>query len=84
NHLQIMQQHFRSLHCERLNNDVVIEVRTVIAPPVFDFGMRCVYRWRISPQGTVSLDLSGTPYGDFSHVIPKIGLDFGISRRFQQ
>ena len=84
NHLQIMQQHFRSLHCERLNNDVVIEVRTMIAPPVFDFGMRCVYRWRISPQGAVSLDLSGSPYGDFSHVIPKIGLDFGISRRFQQ
>ncbi|MFU2315176.1 beta-galactosidase subunit alpha [Rahnella sp. PCH160] len=84
NHLQIMQQHFRSLSWKNQNGDVVIEVHSVIAPPVFDFGMRCVYRWQISPQGAVSLDLSGTPYGDFSHVIPKIGLDFGLSRRFGQ
>lgn len=84
NHLQILQQHFRSLSWKNQNDDVVIEVHTIIAPPVFDFGMRCVYRWQISPQGAVSLDLSGTPYGDFSHVIPKIGLDFGLSRRFGQ
>ncbi|MBF7996602.1 beta-galactosidase subunit alpha [Rahnella laticis] len=84
NHLQILQQHFRSLSWENQNDDVVIEVHSIIAPPVFDFGMRCVYRWQISPQGAVSLDLSGTPYGDFSHVIPKIGLDFGLSRRFGQ
>ncbi|TPG57000.1 beta-galactosidase subunit alpha [Ewingella americana] len=84
NHLHILQQHCRSLRWERQNDDMVIEVCTVIAPPVFDFGMRCMYRWRISSQGTVSLDLSGTPYGNFNHVIPKIGLDFGISRRFEQ
>lgn len=84
NHLQILQQHFRSLSWKNQNDDVVIEVHSIIAPPVFDFGMRCVYRWQISPQGAVSLDLSGTPYGDFSHVIPKIGLDFGLSHRFGQ
>ncbi|AVF36353.1 beta-galactosidase subunit alpha [Rahnella sikkimica] len=84
NHLQILQQHFRSMSWKKQNDDVVIEVHSVIAPPVFDFGMRCFYRWQISPQGAVSLDLSGTPYGDFNHVIPKIGLDFGLSRRFGQ
>lgn len=84
NHLHIMQQHLRSLRWEPMQDDVVIEVQSIIAPPVFDFGMRCTYRWRISPQGAVSLDLSGTPYGNFSHVIPKIGLDVGISRRFTQ
>lgn len=84
NHLQILQQHFRSLSWKNQNDDVVIEVHTIIAPPVFDFGMRCIYRWQISPQGAVSLDLSGTPYGDFCHVIPKIGLDFGLSRLFVQ
>ncbi|MGO3567776.1 MAG: beta-galactosidase subunit alpha [Serratia grimesii] len=84
NHLQIMQHHFRSLHWEQQGNDIVIDVQTLIAPPVFDFGMRCRYRWQISPQGHVSLDLSGTPYGDFQQVIPKIGLDFGLSRRFEQ
>ncbi|MGA5657221.1 beta-galactosidase subunit alpha [Rahnella contaminans] len=84
NHLQIMQQHFRSLSWKNQNSDVVIEVHSIIAPPVFDFGMRCVYRWQITPQGAVSLDLSGTPYGHFDAIIPKIGLDFGVSRRFTQ
>ncbi|CAM3921947.1 beta-galactosidase subunit alpha [Rahnella bruchi] len=84
NHLHIMQQHFRQMHWEWQQDDVVIEVQSIIAPPVFDFGMRCTYRWRISPQGVVSLDLSGTPYGNFDSIIPKIGLDFGISRRFTQ
>lgn len=83
-HLHIMQQHFRSLRWEQQGDAVRVEVHSVIAPPVFDFGMRCVYRWLISPQGAVTLDLSGTPYGKFEHVIPKIGLDFGINRRFEQ
>lgn len=85
NHLDIMQQHFRSLRWEQLAaGDVVVNVHSLIAPPVLDFGMRCTYRWQISPQGAVTLDLSGTPYGNFTQVIPKIGLDFGISRRFEQ
>ena len=72
------------MHWARQQDDVVIEVQSIIAPPVFDFGMRCTYRWQISPQGAVTLDLSGTPYGNFDSIIPKIGLDFGVSRRFTQ
>ncbi|CAH0185730.1 Evolved beta-galactosidase subunit alpha [Rahnella aquatilis] len=83
-HLHIMQQHFRQIHWARQQDDVVIEVQSIIAPPVFDFGMRCTYRWQISPQGVVTLDLSGSPYGNFDSIIPKIGLDFGVSRRFTQ
>ncbi|HEI8820103.1 TPA: beta-galactosidase subunit alpha [Serratia marcescens] len=83
-HFPIMQQHFRRLSRQWQGEDLLLEVHSLIAPPVFDFGMRCTYRWRISPQGYVSLDLSGEPYGDFRQIIPKIGLDFGISRRFEQ
>ena len=83
-HFPIMQQHFRRLSRQWQGEDLLLEVHSLIAPPVFDFGMRCTYRWRISAQGYVSLDLSGEPYGDFRQIIPKIGLDFGISRRFEQ
>ena len=83
-HLHLMQHHFREMRHLPQGDDVVIEVDTVIAPPVFDFGMRCTYRWRITSAGQVTLDLTGTPYGNYQAIIPKIGLDFGLSRRFKQ
>ncbi|WP_202300573.1 beta-galactosidase subunit alpha [Dryocola clanedunensis] len=83
-HLHLMQHHFRELRQQRQGGDWVVEVDTVIAPPVFDFGMRCTYRWRITPAGLVMLDLSGAPYGNYQAIIPKIGLDFGLSQRFSK
>ncbi|WP_446915414.1 beta-galactosidase small subunit-related protein, partial [Klebsiella pneumoniae] len=42
-HLQIMQEHLREFSAEIEGETVVITTRSVIAPPVFDFGMRCTY-----------------------------------------
>ena len=53
-HFPIMQQHFRRLSRQWQGEDLLLEVHSLIAPPVFDFGMRCTYRWRISAQGYVS------------------------------
>ncbi|AYN26290.1 beta-galactosidase subunit alpha [Buttiauxella sp. 3AFRM03] len=83
-HLHLMQHHFRAMRQTTQGDDLVIEVDSVIAPPVFDFGMRCTYQWRITPAGHVSLELSGTSYGNYQAIIPKIGLDFGISKRFSE
>lgn len=83
-HLHLMQHNFRAMRHFSQGDDEIIEIDSVIAPPVFDFGMRCTYRWRITPAGHVTLDLSGTPYGNYQAIIPKIGLDFGISKRFKQ
>ncbi|WP_367300187.1 beta-galactosidase subunit alpha [Hafnia alvei] len=83
-HIHLMQHHFRAMRCFSQGEDQVIEIDSVVAPPVFDFGMRCTYRWRVTPAGHVTLDLSGTPYGNYQAIIPKIGLDFGISKRFKQ
>lgn len=51
NHLQIMQEHLRDFAVEQSDGEVLIISRTVIAPPVFDFGMRCTYIWRIAADG---------------------------------
>lgn len=83
-YLQIMQQHCRAVRYQQKSDVIIIEVDCLIAPPVFDFGMNCCYQWHISRCGKMSLRLSGMPYGDYHNIIPKIGLDFGISRRFQQ
>ncbi|XPE42830.1 hypothetical protein ACNKHV_19470 [Shigella flexneri] len=39
---------------EQSDGEVSIISRTVIAPPVFDFGMRCTYIWRIAADGQVT------------------------------
>lgn len=83
-HVHLMQHNFRTMRHFSQGEDTVVEVTSTIAPPVFDFGMRCIYQWRITPAGHVSLDLSGTPYGNYQAIVPKIGLDFGISTRFKQ
>ncbi|MDA0380746.1 beta-galactosidase subunit alpha [Vibrio owensii] len=83
-HLQIMQEHFRTLHVEATDESVSITTTSIIAPPVFDFGMRCTYRYQINAQGHLNVELSGERYGDYPHVIPVIGLDLGINGNFDQ
>ncbi|RJX69355.1 beta-galactosidase subunit alpha [Vibrio sinensis] len=83
-HLQIMQEHFRTLHVQATSNAVSITTTSIVAPPVFDFGMRCTYRYQINAQGHLNIELSGVRYGDYPHVIPVIGLDLGINSAFNQ
>ncbi|ENO8808821.1 beta-galactosidase subunit alpha [Photobacterium damselae] len=83
-HLQIMQEHFRTLNVETLDGKVVISTTSIIAPPVFDFGMRCHYCYQINAEGQLNIELRGERYGDYPHVIPVIGLDLGINGDFDQ
>ncbi|HCT5823049.1 TPA: beta-galactosidase subunit alpha [Citrobacter sedlakii] len=84
NHLQIMQEHLREFSVEQTDDVVLITSRTIIAPPVFDFGMRCTYRWRIAADGQVNVALSGERYGDYPHIIPCIGFTMGINGDFSE
>ncbi|MGU0160735.1 beta-galactosidase small subunit-related protein [Escherichia coli] len=66
------RRHLRDFAVEQSDGEVLIISRTVIAPPVFDFGMRCTYIWRIAADGQVNVALSGERYGDYPHIIPCI------------
>ncbi len=83
-HLHIMQEHFRSLTVTIESDHVIVHTESIIAPPVFDFGMRCYYQYRIDADGKITVSLSGNRYGDYPHVIPAIGLDIGIAKQFDQ
>lgn len=84
NHLQIMQEHLRGFEVEQRDDAIIITTRTLIAPPVFDFGMRCIYRWRIAADGQINIELSGERYGEYPHIIPCIGFTLGINGEFDQ
>lgn len=83
-HLPIMQEHFRQMDVSECGEVINITTTSIIAPPVFDFGMRCTYRYQINAQGQLNVALSGERYGDYPHVIPVIGLDLGIHADFDQ
>ncbi len=83
-HLQIMQEHFRAITVESADGNIEISVASIIAPPVFDFGMRCLYRYQITAAGQLNVELSGERYGEYPHVIPAIGLAMGINNGFGQ
>ncbi len=83
-HLHIMQEHFRGLEINNIDGNIEITTTSIIAPPVFDFGLRCTYRYQICPAGQLNVELSGERYGEYPHVIPVIGLDLGIKINFDQ
>ncbi|MGL4671770.1 beta-galactosidase subunit alpha [Cetobacterium sp.] len=83
NHLQIMQEHFRNIDIENLEDKVIVTVNSLIAPPVFNFGIRCMYIYEISKDGYINLKLSGEKYGEYNDIIPKIGLELGLNKKYQ-
>ena len=82
-HFQIMQEHLRGFEVEQHNDAIIVTTRTLIAPPVFDFGMRCTYRWRIAADGQINVELCGERYGEYPHIIPCIGFTLGINGGFE-
>ena len=84
NHLQIMQEHFRDIKVEEKENSVFVTVKSIIAPPVFDFGMRCTYVYEINKNGQINVNVSGERYGGYTDIIPKIGFEIGINRDYQK
>ncbi len=83
-HLQILQEHFRTINLEKQDGKVVITTTSLIAPPVYDFGVRCTYTYTVDEKGFVNVELSGDRYGDFPHMIPTIGFDLGINNNFEE
>lgn len=79
NLLNKFEQSLQSFDCEQHGDQVKVTVQARMAPPVYNFGMHVTYVWTFSPGGIVHVDLSGTPYGPYKNIVPKIGLDLGIS-----
>ncbi|MDO5722176.1 MAG: beta-galactosidase subunit alpha [Actinomycetaceae bacterium] len=78
--LNICQESTRSVEWHETGGNVDVVVKSTIAPPTLDFGMRCEYRWTIDAAGTLILTIKGNPYGDYRDIIPRIGIRLGVSK----
>ncbi len=84
--LHLLQERFQSIHATSLpNGAVVVEVRTYVAPPAYDFGYECCYQYHIKAAGRIELTVSGKTYGHFpGDFLPKIGCSMQIKPEFQK
>ena len=78
NFIDVMQTSTRSVVWERTGEAVVVTVTQRIAPPVRAFGMRVELVYTVLPSGRVDLKVSGEPYGDYSDIIPRIGISLEV------
>ena len=61
----------------------VVRVHTILAPPAQDFGFNCTYTYRISSYSYIDLCVHGVPYGEYTDMIPRIGVNMGLNKAFQ-
>lgn len=78
NFINVMQASTRSVEWEQEGSAVKVTVIQRIAPPVQAFGMHVAMVYTIWPSGRVDLAVNGSPYGDYSDIIPRIGVSFDV------
>lgn len=61
---------------------VIVHVR--IAPPVWDWGFHCTYRYTLYGDGQMHLAVEGAPEGTPPRMLPRIGLDFTLPGTMDQ
>lgn len=57
---------------------VTVSVHARIAPPVYDWGFRCTYRYTLHGDGRMHLMVEGVPLGVPPKMLPRIGLDLTL------
>lgn len=65
------------------DGSVAITVKGWVAGAVYASGFNCEYVYRIMPDGTVAIDVSGEPFGELG-VIPRIGLSLVLPGSFER
>ncbi|WP_136607943.1 beta-galactosidase subunit alpha [Paenibacillus dokdonensis] len=78
-YLHLLQQRIDEASWER-NGDggVTVTIRTRIAPPVFDWGFRCICRYTLHGDGRMHVAVDGVPEGTPPKMLPRIGLDLTL------
>lgn len=83
--LDQMQERIESLEVKKKSNEQIqIQVKSTIAPPVVEWGFRSEVTYTISNSGQIDISVHSKAYGSGPETLPKIGLQFNISKELLQ
>ncbi|CAG8030575.1 unnamed protein product, partial [Penicillium nalgiovense] len=75
---------FRSLNGSTLEDgSVCIESETFISPPVLSWGWKCLARYTIKPNGSLSITMNLQPTGAAPSTVPRVGLNLRANSDLQ-
>ncbi|MBK8900560.1 MAG: DUF4981 domain-containing protein [Anaerolineaceae bacterium] len=57
---------------------VCVTVLSCLAPPVYDAAFDCQYQYTITGDGTIALEVQGTPRGEWPAMLPRLGLEMTL------
>jgi beta-galactosidase/evolved beta-galactosidase subunit alpha len=78
-HLDRLTERVDEVSWTRLDEGTIrIAVSSRIAPPVFDWGFRCVTTYTVTGTGQITMDVQGIPEGKPPVMLPKIGLQMEL------
>ncbi|GEK57691.1 hypothetical protein CHL76_01170 [Marinococcus halophilus] len=63
---------------------VYVAVQESVAPPGLAWGMDVDWTYIIAPSGTVDIDVSVVPHGDYPETLPRIGMEWTVPKSMQQ
>jgi beta-galactosidase/evolved beta-galactosidase subunit alpha len=77
--LHRLQHRVDALECKDLpGGEVLVTVRSRIAPPVLFIGFDVITSYTIRPGGEILIRVQGSPQGKFPSTLPRIGLQMSI------
>lgn len=77
--LHMAQHRLDSFAWTRLSETAVrVTVQSCLAPPVYDAAFDCQYQYIITGDGAITLEVQGTPRGEWPAMLPRIGLEMAL------
>lgn len=74
------QERIEKVSVDTDENNVVIEVKSTLAPPVLSWGFRSTVTYTIKPNGVIAIAIKGDKFGNGPLTLPKIGLRMKVSK----
>ncbi|MEI6971838.1 MAG: glycoside hydrolase family 2 TIM barrel-domain containing protein [bacterium] len=80
--LHALMHHVEKMTCRKAAAGTwEVAVRTRVAGPVVKMGIACEYRYTLHPDGAIDVLFNGEPWGTWTCLWPRIGLQMRLPRR---
>lgn len=83
-HLDRLMQRVDASEIEERAGSIIVSFKLRIAPPVYDWGIRCTIRFTIHPNGEMLWEAEGMPEGKLPDMLPRIGWQLEIPKQLEQ